>query len=65
MGINGKLESSSLATDSLNREFVQDLLLHVLPLNHLHGIVVALLTTLWAGASVELWSKLDGEKVRT
>lgn len=40
-----------------------DLLLHVLPLNHLHGIVVALFTTLWAGAAVELWSKLDGEKV--
>jgi malonyl-CoA/methylmalonyl-CoA synthetase len=42
---------------------VQDLLYHVLPLNHLHGIVVALLTTLWAGAAVELHAKLDGEQV--
>lgn len=41
---------------------MQDLLYHILPLNHLHGIVVALLTTLWAGATVELVSKLDGEQ---
>ncbi|GHJ85514.1 hypothetical protein NliqN6_1916 [Naganishia liquefaciens] len=40
-----------------------DLLYHVLPLNHLHGIVVALLTTLWAGAAVELHAKLLGEQV--
>ncbi|KAI5450739.1 hypothetical protein NCC49_002747 [Naganishia albida] len=40
-----------------------DLLYHVLPLNHLHGIVVALLTTLWAGAAVELVPKLEGEQV--
>ncbi|WVQ85667.1 hypothetical protein IAT38_007833 [Cryptococcus sp. DSM 104549] len=37
-----------------------DNLLHILPLNHLHGIVVALLPTLWAGATVELWEKFDG-----
>lgn len=40
-----------------------DNLLHVLPLNHLHGIVVALLPTLWAGASVEMWERFDGGKV--
>ncbi|TXT11215.1 hypothetical protein VHUM_01966 [Vanrija humicola] len=40
-----------------------DNLLHVLPLNHLHGIVVALLPTLWAGAAVEMWERFDGAKV--
>lgn len=43
-------------------DWAQDLLYHVLPLNHLHGIVVALLTTLWAGAAVELLPKLNGEQ---
>ncbi|KAL7419507.1 hypothetical protein Q5752_005418 [Cryptotrichosporon argae] len=41
----------------------EDNLLHVLPLNHLHGIVVALLPTLWAGAAVEMWEKFDGPKI--
>jgi len=40
-----------------------DNLLHILPLNHLHGIAVALLPTLWAGAAVEMWEKFDGPKV--
>lgn len=40
-----------------------DNLLHILPLNHLHGICVALLPSLWAGAAVELWEKIDGQKV--
>ncbi|WRT64131.1 uncharacterized protein IL334_001060 [Kwoniella shivajii] len=40
-----------------------DHLLHVLPLNHLHGIVVALLPTLWSGATVELWEKFDGPAI--
>ncbi|GMK58562.1 hypothetical protein CspeluHIS016_0600040 [Cutaneotrichosporon spelunceum] len=41
----------------------KDNLLHILPLNHLHGIAVGLLPTLWAGASVELWDKFDANKV--
>lgn len=40
-----------------------DNLLHILPLNHLHGIAVGLLPTLWAGASVEMWEKFDANKV--
>ncbi|OXG78381.1 long-chain acyl-CoA synthetase [Cryptococcus neoformans D17-1] len=40
-----------------------DNLLHTLPLNHLHGIVVALLPTIWAGATVELWEKFDGRGI--
>lgn len=40
-----------------------DNLLHILPLNHLHGISVGLLPTLWAGASVEMWDKFDANKV--
>lgn len=40
-----------------------DNLLHILPLNHLHGIAVGLLPTLWAGASVEMWDKFDANKV--
>jgi malonyl-CoA/methylmalonyl-CoA synthetase len=31
-----------------------DRLLHVLPLHHTHGVIVALLGALWAGATVEL-----------
>lgn len=42
-----------------------DNLLHILPLNHLHGIAVGLLPTLWAGASVEMWDKFDANNVRT
>ncbi|OCF39526.1 long-chain acyl-CoA synthetase [Kwoniella heveanensis CBS 569] len=40
-----------------------DNLLHILPLNHLHGIIVALLPTLWVGATVELWEKFDGPAI--
>lgn len=40
-----------------------DRLLHALPLHHVHGLVVALLTALAAGASVHLLSRFDPEAV--
>ena len=48
-----------------------DRLLHVLPLHHTHGVIVALLGALWAGASVRfaafearrLWAELAGATV--
>src|SRR5439155_4344826 len=48
-----------------------DRLLHVLPLHHTHGLIVALLGTLWAGAetrfmpfdAADVWSALAGATV--
>jgi malonyl-CoA/methylmalonyl-CoA synthetase len=40
-----------------------DELLHALPLHHLHGVVVALLTALTAGASVRMTRKFDADVV--
>ncbi|PVV00278.1 hypothetical protein BB560_005346, partial [Smittium megazygosporum] len=39
-----------------------DKLLHVLPLHHMHGIVVALFTTLYAGATVEIMPSFSVSK---
>ncbi|KAJ1993977.1 hypothetical protein GGI25_001818 [Coemansia spiralis] len=41
----------------------KDRLLHVLPLHHIHGIVVALCTALWAGATTEMLPRFDKDKV--
>ncbi|KAJ1729303.1 hypothetical protein LPJ61_003594 [Coemansia biformis] len=40
-----------------------DRLLHVLPLHHVHGIVVALCGALWAGATTEMLPKFDAGRV--
>ncbi|KAJ1892173.1 hypothetical protein LPJ66_006498 [Kickxella alabastrina] len=40
-----------------------DRLLHVLPLHHVHGIVVALCSALWAGATTEMMPKFDKSRV--
>ncbi|KAJ2005032.1 hypothetical protein H4R26_002184 [Coemansia thaxteri] len=40
-----------------------DRLLHVLPLHHIHGIVVALCSALWAGATAEIAAKFDRSRV--
>ncbi|KAJ2782370.1 hypothetical protein H4R18_002303 [Coemansia javaensis] len=40
-----------------------DRLLHVLPLHHVHGIVVALAGALWAGATAELLPRFDAAQV--
>ncbi|KAJ2221475.1 hypothetical protein IWW45_008860 [Coemansia sp. RSA 485] len=40
-----------------------DRLLHVLPLHHVHGIVVALCSALWAGATTEMLPKFDKDRV--
>ncbi len=37
----------------------EDRLLHALPLHHMHGVAIALLTALWAGATVELLPRFD------
>lgn len=41
----------------------EDVLLHALPLHHLHGIVVALLTATLAGASVKMLPKFEAARV--
>ncbi|ORX68590.1 AMP-dependent synthetase and ligase [Linderina pennispora] len=41
----------------------EDRLLHVLPLHHLHGIIVALCTALWSGATTEMLPKFDKDRV--
>ena len=41
----------------------EDLLLHVLPLHHTHGLVVALLTTLRAGGRVRMLGAFDARRV--
>ncbi|KAJ2162712.1 hypothetical protein GGF46_000437 [Coemansia sp. RSA 552] len=40
-----------------------DRLLHMLPLHHVHGIVVALCSALWAGATTEMLPKFDRDAV--
>jgi malonyl-CoA/methylmalonyl-CoA synthetase len=40
-----------------------DRLLHALPLHHMHGVVIALLTVLQAGGSVELLPRFEAEHV--
>jgi malonyl-CoA/methylmalonyl-CoA synthetase len=42
-----------------------DRILHVLPLHHVHGVVNALLTPLWAGATCQMLSKFDAKTVWT
>jgi malonyl-CoA/methylmalonyl-CoA synthetase len=41
----------------------EDRILHVLPLNHVHGIVNVLTCALWAGATCEMLPKFDAEGV--
>lgn len=41
----------------------RDVLLHVLPLHHLHGVVVALLTALTTPCAVHLLSRFDARRV--
>jgi malonyl-CoA/methylmalonyl-CoA synthetase len=41
----------------------KDSLLHILPLNHLHGLVFALLTYLYAGAEMQMLAKFNAEHV--
>ncbi|KAJ1960987.1 hypothetical protein GGI12_003502 [Dipsacomyces acuminosporus] len=41
----------------------RDRLLHVLPLHHVHGIVVALCSALWSGATTEMIPKFDKDRV--
>ena len=40
-----------------------DVLLHALPLHHLHGVVVAFLSALTAGASIRMLAKFDADVV--
>ena len=40
-----------------------DRILHVLPLHHLHGVLVGLCASLWAGGVCELLPRFDAERV--
>ena len=41
----------------------RDHILHVLPLHHLHGVLNALSSALWSGATCELLPRFDAERV--
>lgn len=43
----------------------QDVLLHVLPLHHVHGVVNALMVPLYCGATCIMMTKFDAEKVNS
>ncbi|MBL8739666.1 MAG: AMP-binding protein, partial [Myxococcales bacterium] len=57
------LSSQTHALRTAWRVTKDDDLLHVLPLHHLHGVVVALLTSLTAGASIRMARKFDPDVV--
>lgn len=62
------LTHANLATQqSLLREAwgwnPRDVLLHVLPLHHMHGLCIALLSALGAGASVRMLAAFDAKRV--
>ncbi len=40
-------------------------LLHMLPLNHVHGLIYALLTPMYAGSSVHMMPKFNAEQAWT
>ena len=40
-----------------------DVILHVLPLHHVHGLVNALMTPLYVGATCRMMPNFDAEKV--
>lgn len=42
---------------------MDDVVLHVLPLHHAHGIIAALLTPLWAGAEIVCMPRFDAQEV--
>ncbi|XXY54168.1 AMP-binding protein [Sorangium sp. So ce269] len=41
----------------------QDVLLHALPLHHLHGVVIALTTSLLAGSATKMLPRFDAQRV--
>ncbi|WP_437732605.1 AMP-binding protein [Sorangium sp. So ce1335] len=41
----------------------QDVLLHALPLHHLHGVVIALMTSLLAGSATRMLPRFDAQRV--
>jgi malonyl-CoA/methylmalonyl-CoA synthetase len=68
---HGALAAAARALHEAWRWRADDRLLHVLPLHHTHGVVVALLGALWAGAEVrftpfaaaDVWERLAGATV--
>lgn len=73
-GTTGRPKAALLTHDNLDAQTAalvdawamspRDTLLHALPLHHLHGVVVALLTSLRAGASLIALPRFDADAVR-
>ena len=42
-----------------------DIILHVLPLHHVHGVVNVLMTALYCGATCKMLPKFDAKEVTT
>lgn len=62
---HANLEANTAILETAWGVVADDLLLHVLPLHHTHGLVVALLTTLRAGGHVHMLPAFDPKTVWT
>lgn len=59
----GNLESVARLLRSAWQWSADDVLLHCLPLHHLHGLGIALLTSLLSGSTTRLLEKFDGPRM--
>ncbi|MFO0568543.1 MAG: AMP-binding protein [Polyangiaceae bacterium] len=59
----GNLESIARMLGSAWQWSADDVLLHCLPLHHLHGLGIALLTALLAGSTTRMLEKFDGPRM--
>lgn len=59
----GNLESTARLLGKAWRWSEDDVLLHCLPLHHLHGLGIALLTSLLAGGTTRMLEKFDGPRL--
>lgn len=59
----GNLEATARLLGDAWKWSADDVLLHCLPLHHLHGLGIALLTALLAGSTTRMLEKFDGPRV--
>lgn len=59
----GNLEATARLLGSAWKWSPDDVLLHCLPLHHLHGLGIALLTALLAGSTTRMLEKFDGPRL--
>lgn len=59
----GNLEATARLLGRAWQWSADDVLLHCLPLHHLHGLGIALLTALYAGSTTRMLEKFDGPRM--